>query len=551
MEWIIIKEWVLNKQYLSGDYVIFDDIIYQANQDVKTENVNVIISNQEIRTAPYNLSEWDVVNNTIFWSYNTANSNGYNNTINNLVFNSGNYYFYDPSGQWDFWNPDIQQTGGYSNGDHVLYRGEFYRSLINNNIHLPNESNELPRVSFTTNLQSSKWVKVRKIQNSKWKPVSVWSSNKKYLTNTLVYHDNSIWNSTIDTDFEEEPGNSNAWVFKHTFNARNVNYQPGTINSIVFMNNEYYLILNNPNNKTLDNGINIFINKKWKNILVNIYISDNTLPNITNSDRDELYQDIYKDLTANNLMKAINNPSERWGFFNFLNYIIIEEDGSIKTYNKNENFEELPYYLSCENPDPINVKVNSLIKKAKDNPKVNPVRKLSNNKISENNQINWYNNSVISYEIIENKDVPKVFDNLRQLNNITNATIYRFSGHYEPIFTEIDLFKKGEKYKKQGNYKFNTELTNFGKVIGKKIRKVSRNEDLLKINRIEEEEAIYPMIDEFGLSVRNRYIFKPTWDNFYYTEFNRKKVIADEIEDIENNEIIQKKTNIGRPKLKK
>ncbi len=70
------------------------------------------------------------------------------------------------------------------------------------------------------------------------------------------------------------------------------------------MNNSYYMINTNNSKSTLKNGINIYINNKWKNILINIYISDNTLLNISDSDRDLLYNELNKKITAYNFIQA-------------------------------------------------------------------------------------------------------------------------------------------------------------------------------------------------------------------------------------------------------
>ena len=70
------------------------------------------------------------------------------------------------------------------------------------------------------------------------------------------------------------------------------------------MNDELYKLTKNTNNKTLENGIKIYVNKKWKNILVNIFINDATITNTRNSDRDDLYSLVNKKLTANNFIKS-------------------------------------------------------------------------------------------------------------------------------------------------------------------------------------------------------------------------------------------------------
>ena len=90
--------------------------------------------------------------------------------------------------------------------------------------------------------------------------------------------------------------------------------------------NDCELTLNitiDPSQKLLDNGIHIYINKKWKNVLINININDNTLPNIRNVDRDELYREMYSKISAQNFISAINDITNKYDFANYVKYIII------------------------------------------------------------------------------------------------------------------------------------------------------------------------------------------------------------------------------------
>ena len=73
------------------------------------------------------------------------------------------------------------------------------------------------------------------------------------------------------------------------------------------MNNRYYQILLNATNSTLQNGINIYINKKWKNILINIDFADNTIKNLSNTNRDDLYTELNTKLTAHNFINCLND----------------------------------------------------------------------------------------------------------------------------------------------------------------------------------------------------------------------------------------------------
>jgi len=69
-----------------------------------------------------------------------------------------------------------------------------------------------------------------------------------------------------------------------------------------------------------------------------------------------------------------------------------------------------------------------------------------------------------------------------------------------------------------GNYKFDIDLTYFGIMKERKFRKVNRVQSLLKLREVKDTKSIYPMIDEFGYSFSDFFIFKSTWDYEYSIE---------------------------------
>lgn len=69
-----------------------------------------------------------------------------------------------------------------------------------------------------------------------------------------------------------------------------------------------------------------------------------------------------------------------------------------------------------------------------------------------------------------------------------------------------------------GNYSFDVSLTKFGLMLERKMRKVNRKANLLKLVEVKDTNSIYPMIDEFGYSYQDFFIFKSTWDFDYYSE---------------------------------
>lgn len=65
-----------------------------------------------------------------------------------------------------------------------------------------------------------------------------------------------------------------------------------------------------------------------------------------------------------------------------------------------------------------------------------------------------------------------------------------------------------------GNYKFDTDLTDFGLMLERRVRKVNRKGSVLKL----QTNSIYPMLDEFGYTFLDFFIFRSTWDQGYHFE---------------------------------
>jgi hypothetical protein len=65
-----------------------------------------------------------------------------------------------------------------------------------------------------------------------------------------------------------------------------------------------------------------------------------------------------------------------------------------------------------------------------------------------------------------------------------------------------------------GNYKFDTDLTNFGLMRERRVRKIGRSGSVLRLRK----NSIYPMLDEFGYTFMDFFIFRSTWDIKYHFE---------------------------------
>ncbi len=529
MSWTIIDDWKMDKKYNIGDIVIIDDILYQSTI---TNNIVTLPSKEYVygtyprraKTAPYNQTGWIPIlpfTNTVFWSpIGTYPGNGVG-TNQDIVYNSGDYYYLsNPSGTENFWNPVISDTSGYSNGSVVLFEGKYYMSLTASNNYRPDF-----RLPFR---KSDSWIyfwTATQSSNPRWSPIQLWNPSTQYNTSTYVVHDDVVYSCGVSgAQTGNEPGIFQDWTREYslipdttlTYNTNN--------NPIIQMNNSTYLINTNSSNSTLENGINIYINKKWKNILININIADNTVPNLSETDRDLLYNELNDKLTAYNFINCINDLSNKYGFTDYVNYITIDENNSINKYNYT-NLETLPYYITCEGPNEVFMKYNSLKYKPIEIPKeLKPTKviKAINNSLSN---INDYNNIPVAAEITNNESQPVPMPNYHGGRNITQDVIYRFGGYYMPLFYDIQLFNKNFFTASVGNYKFDTSLTDFGVVKERKIRKINHKGSVLKLDNFSNVKSIYPMIDEFGYTTVDFFVFKSSWD-FEYNFMTQNNIPA-------------------------
>lgn len=72
-----------------------------------------------------------------------------------------------------------------------------------------------------------------------------------------------------------------------------------------------------------------------------------------------------------------------------------------------------------------------------------------------------------------------------------------------------------------GNVKFDPDLYNFGKISEFVFSKVNENKSILKIDQ---SKDTYPMIDEYGYTYAERFVFKSPWDREFFTRTNSSVV---------------------------
>lgn len=528
IKWKTIEQWQMDKEYEQSSIVLHDDVLYVANTYIDmsiAKKPTVLLHSKQVKAAPYNVSQWGYYTPdlNIFWSPpKSAGILGSPYVYNDYVFNNGDFYYCQNPGGVDFWNPEIAKlSSGYNADQVVLYKGKYYISMTHSNHFTPDYNRTW--FALINNLFVSKpyWKKTSEPSNSMWKPIEIWNPSKTYILTVekIVVHNDILYKSnTMTIESGEEPGISPYWTKIYNIKPNSSTVYSNVVNPIIDMNGRYYLCISNSTKSTLENGINIYINKKWKNVLVNIAINDNTLPNISNCDRDLIYNELYSKLTAYNFIKAINNLSDKSGFIDYIKYKIIEENGSFKDYSFN-NIKGLPYLLQCETPEELSLKLNSLEVDKVDIPKeLKSTKVLNKSKINNLSELNWYSGIEIAYSILKNDDDIPQFNNIHGIKNIISDTIYRYTGYYMPLFYDIQIFEKNFEYKLPGNYKFDTTLTEFGIMKERRLRKVNHKGSVLKLRNLNNYKSIYPMLDEFGYTTEDFFIFRSTWDQQYHTQ---------------------------------
>jgi hypothetical protein len=201
-----------------------------------------------------------------------------------------------------------------------------------------------------------------------------------------------------------------------------------------------------------NNGIHVIINEIYKNILiiVNVKIDiasgDQSFNNIQKyKEKDGLYtnKDIngtkvsnYYDpslLSSYNFITALNDLNNKHGFDNYVSYYYIrkDSDGLTETgwskVNGTNQYVNCGFLLECEIPDSLKIKKDSFVVDGVNGPLTSKL----------------YNKKNILYNT-RKIDEP-LARSIRKSSNVDNIQksdiIYRYSGPYEPIFKDIQLFQ--------------------------------------------------------------------------------------------------------------
>jgi hypothetical protein len=561
IKWKIIDNWKNDQIYgtvstYSNNQTIakWNDILYQSV--TQSQIIDPTIN-------PSNSLDWVLFDTaSIFWSplFDGSNFTSSNNMYHimgtsfaplaPLVYNSGEYYYsYGKPGN-NFWYPNTYATGSV-----VLFDNKVWIST-NTTTSMPGSNDYWTSVISSTQSVLVPFWQISSTDSVIWNPVQLWKSNGDYSTGDwslngitgsyVVYEDvaysifSSKFNSQVDKGIA--PNLNNKWNRIYSIKS-DPNFIYGTnSNSIIELNNRMYYCIDNPSlqqnssvKDKLDDGINIYINNKYKNVLVNIYVNDNTFAQtafgltysivndkISNVDRDDLYSDLFSKLTAHNFMNSINDLSNKYDFINNIKYIVIGEDESCKVYDFSDltSIGSLPVLLKCDGPDEfisrvISIKTDPLTLSESE---IKPKRKLDDGEISSLDQLNYYSGIHLATKIDRVTYDPIKVPNFSGLKNNTYHYMYRHSGFYSPIVHDIQLFKAASLTQSYGNYKFDETLTYFGTIEERIVSKVNRQKNILKLKNNPNIKSIYPMLDEYGYHPTDFFIFKSTWDYEYHIE---------------------------------
>lgn len=557
LQWRIIDDWKMEKDYDADSLVLFNNTLYQSVTQSRITNpsINPSISNQ-----------WTLyTQSSIFYSplfsglTNSNNMDNFNLKYPPLVFSDGDYYYSDGESNIDFWrtNKTYQslgnQTFGYRVDEKVFYKNKVWKSLWDENRSVPSDNSGFYQDSIFYNY----WEVSTDIP--RWTKVELWNSEKDYFeefswdANLFTFGNYVLWNDVVYATTSDPPPGvppnlDDRWVRVYSM-VPDTTYLYSTDiskNNIISLNGKYYQCLSNSSstgydssifyNFTLDNGIYIIINEKYKNILVNIYVNDNTysesklfgnIYQISNTmlkgtNRDNIYQSIFGKLSTNNFMNCLNDLSNNFGFSDKVKYVIVDENGKLKIYDFNnlDTISDLPYILTCLPPDEFYVRnrSNILTPLTLKPSELKPKRILNDSNIENIGQLNWYNGMHLATSIEKNIQKNVFLPNYSGLVNDNFFKVYRHSGYYEPITRNIELFDSPQFFHSQTNYKFDTDLTNFGLMRQRVVSKVNRRGNLLKLRNNSKLKSIYPMVDEFGYHLIDFFIFKSSWDFEYHVE---------------------------------
>ena len=331
------------------------------------------------------------------------------------------------------------------------------------------------------------------------------------------------------------------------------------------------------------NGIHVFLNEKFKNVLVIINVKipiQQSLINLNNvpvfGEKYGLYNSkklneeslVYPVtgitqyepslITAANIFDAFDNVNTISEFDSGITYYYLNSTGEfgstgpINIFNSGNSMTTIstwgkdlpPFILVINDPETLETKKQSYIKGAIDGPSTNIYDKYET--YYDSSQKQKYN---VSEPLARYMDLNIQENNLNTVyasNSVsTNNEIFRYNGAYEPIFSNIPIFNNTYLYLSgatikyiDSNYKFDTTFENFGIVEELFYSKVNPDISPLKLKNTDKDKSIYPMVDEYGYQFSSRFIFNSSWDKDFYvitnSDQNINKIAFSEFSNLEH-----------------
>jgi len=381
-----ISDYIEFKEYKSGDIINWYGILFRCLDDSEfdlDEDFELLESKFWTPGLTYSGVDW-VYNIGEFWEINVDDFNP----------------------EIDFWDPFRE----YLKDDIVIFNGKYFKSKGDDNIkNVPINNKDF------------------------WDVIENWISFKVYGIDDIVIFNDKYFKSLVDNN-SNVPTVGNSWEIENDIIGSK--WIKVSLDKLEEKSNVYNLdniikiddnLFYKENESHLNSNIDIYINKNFKNILINLSINDNTLfnelgyPDSTiDIKRDFLYNNLNSKFTSNNFINAINNLNDDYGFT--INYYIIDGD-DIKKFEK----WELPYVIEIEYPDKLDIIKNSL--------SYEPIN-IDKNILSPKKS---FIDIPISYNI--NNVDPKIDSiNYNGQNLDIYEEVFRYSGYYSPQFYKIDLF---------------------------------------------------------------------------------------------------------------
>lgn len=549
---VYIYPYDFDVEYKIGDHVIYDDIIYKKVESSNDNNfIEFNIGNET------HISRSNPMRNGYILAHTDVHWNP--DTLHKIVYHHGIYYIKTTiitksneltfeqrrdhktnanlirSVIGEFWNP----YKAYEKNSIVKFKNRWYKSILSNNYYYPDENGweEHSGVGVQFN----------------WSEIPPYSKINNGISQNIVIYNNNIYINVGGVQDNLSPDISNNWELYYTIDLlsdfeysgvgeqpfANTGQLPSINNMIVNIDGNLAYILPTTSGQTYNhffnnNGVNVYFNHKYKNILFEIEISDNTYYGIEELNRIDMYNlPQFNKITSGNIVNYINDVNNLYGFSRPIRYITINDDV----------VEGSDFILKVGYPNTLYLNKSSLIVEPLSNINIKVNKALRRGIINDLSSLNNYSGIITSASLRNSNIDLKIIPNYYSVKNNTKNVLYRYNGSYEPLFYKIELFKSGS----DKNTKFNTDLYNFGIQKDRLYKKVNRTGNILKLYNRNDVRSIYPMLHEFGYSFGDFYIFKSNWDTAYYTEVSKyinelslSKKISDNMIKIDNIGILRK-----------